>query len=114
MEPVKVVKKPWGQEVWAAHTDKYALKIITINKGTRTSLQYHKQRSEHLYVQSGEIRADEEVNGKMLSFEYGPGEVIHNPPSKKHRLEALQNSVLIEVCTPELDDLVRVEDDFNR
>ena len=47
---VKIVEKPWGREIWVAHTDKYAFKIIEIKKGTRSSLQYHVQKHEHIYV----------------------------------------------------------------
>jgi mannose-6-phosphate isomerase len=114
MKPVKIVEKPWGREIWIAHTDKYALKIIEFKKGSRSSLQYHNFKSEHIYVDSGLLKAEEEIDGRLISTEYGPGDVIFNPAVKKHRIEALEDVRLIEVSTPELDDVVRVEDDYGR
>lgn len=114
MKPVKIVEKPWGRECWVAHTDKYALKIIDFKKGSRSSLQYHVKKSEHIYVESGVLRAEEEIDGRMVVTEYGAGEVISNPAGKKHRIEAVSDVTLIEVSTPELDDVVRVEDDYGR
>ena len=114
MKPVKTVEKPWGREIWIAHTDRYALKIIEFKKGNRSSLQYHNQKSEHIYVDSGRLRMEEEIDGRLVSTDYGPGDVVHNPPGKKHRVQAIEDVRLIEVSTPELDDVVRVEDDYNR
>lgn len=114
MKPVKIVEKPWGREIWIAHTDKYALKIIEFKQGSRSSLQYHNQKCEHIYVDSGVLRAEEEVDGKMVTTEYQAGEVISNPAGKKHRIEAVTDVRLLEVSTPELDDVVRVEDDYGR
>ena len=115
MKPVKLVEKPWGREIWVAHTDKYALKVIEFNKGSRSSLQYHNQKIEHIYVDSGVLAVEEEQpDGTLVRNEYGPGDVIYNPAGKKHRVEAVSDTRLIEVSTPELDDVVRVEDDYGR
>ena len=114
MEPVKIVEKPWGREVWIAHTDVYAFKLIEFNKGNRSSLQYHNVKSEHIYVDKGRLLCEEEIDGKMVVNEYGSGSIIVNPAGKKHRVEALEDIRLFEVSTPELDDVVRVEDDYNR
>lgn len=65
-------------------------------------------------MDSGILKAEEEIDGKLVVREYGPGDVIANPPLKKHRIEALEDVRLIEVSTPELDDVVRVEDDYGR
>ena len=111
---MKIVEKPWGREVWIAHTDKYALKIIEINKGNRSSLQYHNYKTEHIYVDTGRLRMEEEINGEIKVSEYGPGDVIENLPKKKHRIEAISNVRVIEVSTPELEDVIRVEDDYGR
>ena len=113
-QPVKIVEKPWGREIWIAHTDIYALKIIEFNKGCRSSLQYHNIKSEHIYVDAGLVKAEEEQDGELVTTIYKLGEVIINPSGKKHRIEALEDSRIIEVSTPELDDVVRVEDDFGR
>lgn len=112
---MKIVEKPWGRELWIAHTDKYALKIIEVNKGTRSSLQYHVKKHEHIYVDSGLLQVEwEDETGQMQTLRLQPGDVIENKPGRKHRVLALENVRLIEVSTPELDDVVRVEDDYNR
>lgn len=112
---MKVVPKPWGREIWIAHTDKYALKIIEIKKATRSSLQYHVKKHEHLYVDSGILRAEwENDEGQMVTLTLKPGEVLENKPGRKHRLIAVEDLRLIEVSTPELDDVVRLADDYHR
>ncbi len=112
---MKIVEKPWGRELWIAHTDKYALKIIEFNAGARSSLQYHVKKHEHIYVDEGqlEVQLENEI-GEMEQHVLGPGEVIENAPGRKHRVTALTDVRLIEVSTPELDDVVRVADDYNR
>ena len=114
MKPVKTVEKPWGREIWIAHTDRYALKIIEFNKGSRSSLQYHDKKIEHIYVDAGILKAEEEIDGALVETLYYPGDVIYNPAGKKHRVEAVEDVRLIEVSTPELDDVIRVEDDYGR
>jgi len=52
MKPCKTVEKPWGREIWVAHTDQYALKIIEFKQGSRSSLQYHERKAEHIYVEN--------------------------------------------------------------
>ncbi len=112
---MKIVEKPWGRELWIAHTDKYALKIIEFNKGSRSSLQYHRFKHEHVYVDSGLLQVEwENDQGEMETLQLGPGDVIENKPGRQHRVTALEDVRLIEVSTPELDDVVRVEDDYNR
>jgi len=112
---MKIVEKPWGRELWIAHTDKYALKIIEVKKGTRSSLQYHVKKHEHIYVDGGLLQVEwEDEAGQMQTLQLKPGDVIENKPGRKHRVLALENARLIEVSTPELDDVVRVEDDYNR
>jgi mannose-6-phosphate isomerase len=112
---MKIVEKPWGRELWIAHTDRYALKIIEFNQGTRSSLQYHVKKHEHIYVDSGRLQVELENDlGEMESVVLVPGDVIENQPGRKHRVTALENVRLIEVSTPELDDVVRVQDDYQR
>jgi mannose-6-phosphate isomerase-like protein (cupin superfamily) len=112
---MEIIEKPWGREVWIAHTDRYALKIIEFNAGSRSSLQYHVKKSEHVYVDSGELQVEHEnEQGLMEILVLRAGDVIENKPGRKHRVTALQNVRLIEVSTPELDDVVRVEDDYQR
>ena len=106
----KEVEKPWGKETWLVYNDRYALKLIFIAKGKRLSLQYHKIKTESWYILKGllEITLGEET------FQASPGEVFHIPNGMIHRLKAIEDSEIIEVSTPELDDVVRVEDDFGR
>ncbi len=112
---MKTVKKPWGSEIWVAHTDKYALKIIVVNEGTRSSLQYHEKKHEHIFVDSGKLQIEwENDSGEMETLLLKPGDVVENKPGRKHRVTAIETTRLIEVSTPELDDVVRVEDDYNR
>lgn len=112
---MKIVEKPWGREIWVAHTDKYALKIIEFKKGNRSSLQYHNEKHEHIYVDSGVLEMEwENDQGQMEVLTLKSGDVVENKPGRKHRVKALEDVRLIEVSTPELDDVVRVEDDYDR
>jgi mannose-6-phosphate isomerase len=112
---VKIVEKPWGRELWIAHTDKYALKIIEVKKGHRSSLQYHIKKHEHIYIDSGILQVEwENDNKEMETIILKPGDIIENKPGRKHRVTPLEDVRLIEVSTPELDDVVRVEDDYKR
>jgi mannose-6-phosphate isomerase len=112
---MKIVPKPWGRELWIAHTDKYAMKIIEIKKGTRCSLQYHIKKHEHIYVDSGMMGLEwENEKGEIENLVLAPGEVVENKPGRKHRMTAIEDLRLIEVSTPELDDVVRLADDFQR
>jgi mannose-6-phosphate isomerase len=112
---MKIVEKPWGREIWVAHTDSYALKIIEFKAGARSSLQYHERKHEHIYIDQGTARIElEQPDGSLAVEEIGPGSVVENPPFRRHRVEAITDVRLIEVSTPELDDVVRVEDDYAR
>ena len=113
-EPRRVAK-PWGSELIWALTDRYCGKLITIETGRRLSLQYHEQKVESLLVLSGRLRLHlEDASGTMTQRELGPGEASHVPVGRRHRFEAIERVELVEVSTPELDDVVRVEDDFGR
>jgi mannose-6-phosphate isomerase len=112
---IKIVKKPWGREIWVAHTDKYAFKIIEIKAGARSSLQYHVKKHEHIYVDSGTLQMEwENESGEMELLTLHSGEVVENKPGRKHRAIAVEDVRVLEVSTPELDDVVRVEDDYHR
>jgi mannose-6-phosphate isomerase len=112
---MKIVEKPWGRELWIAHTNHYAMKIIEIRAGTRPSLQYHREKHEHIYVDQGRVRLELELSdGSMSTEEVGPGTVVEIIPGRKHRLSALSDTRLLEVSTPQLEDVVRVEDDYGR
>jgi mannose-6-phosphate isomerase len=112
---MKLVEKPWGREIWVAQTDQYALKIIELNKGSRSSLQYHVKKHEHVYLDSGSLEMERENDeGQMETLRLKPGDVVENKPGRRHRVAALENCRIIEVSTPELDDVVRLEDDYHR
>ena len=109
MEP-KIVDKPWGREVWYAQSDRYAGKILEVEEGHVLSPQYHEVKHETLYLQSGRMR----FTLGEATFAWAPGEVVEVPPGTIHRLEALEHSVILEVSTPELEDVVRLEDRYGR
>jgi len=112
---MQIVEKPWGREIWIAHTDHYALKIIEFRQGARSSLQYHVQKHEHIYVDRGRLQLERENDaGQMETIVMQPGDVVENKPGRKHRVTALEDVRLIEVSTPQLDDVVRVQDDYQR
>ena len=111
----KMVTKPWGKEEWIAYNEFYALKLITLNGGHRTSLHYHTHKHETYYISSGRILSWlENDKGKIDKKEMGAGSIVVIAPPKAHRVEAIEDTTLIEVSTPHLDDVIRVEDDFGR
>jgi len=111
---METIKKPWGYEQVWAHTEKYAGKILHIEKGKRLSLQYHAIKDETICVQSGKILLTIERDGGLVDIELEPGITIHISPKTVHRMEAIVDSDVLEVSTSELDDVVRIEDDFGR
>jgi len=114
---VKVVPKPWGEERWFAHTDRYAGKLLIIKKGHRLSLQYHERKHEVQYVDSGRIKytlGSSDRPGDHRETIVEAGSVLVLPPGVIHRMEALEDSRVFEMSTPELDDVVRLEDDYGR
>ena len=108
-------EKPWGFELLFALTPKYAGKVIFVRKGHRLSLQYHEKKDESIYVYAGEILMEiEGGDGHMVSTTVQPGYSIRIPPFTRHRLEAIEDTTLFEVSTPELEDVKRLEDDYGR
>jgi mannose-6-phosphate isomerase-like protein (cupin superfamily) len=109
------VEKPWGHELIWAHTATYVGKILVIEAGKRLSLQKHEIKDESILVSSGRLRLwIEGDDGVVHTEELGPGEARHVPTGRIHRYEAIERTELVEVSTPELDDVVRLEDDFGR
>ena len=109
------VDKPWGHELIWVLTDRYCGKVIVIETGRRLSLQYHVRKDESVYVISGRLRLHlEDSDGTMTIRELGPGDSARVPVGRRHRFEAAERVELIEVSTPELDDVIRLEDDFGR
>jgi len=115
VEATRRVDKPWGHELIWAHTDRYVGKVLVIETGKRLSLQRHLVKDESILVSSGLLRLHlEDDEGTICTEELGPGEHRHVPTGRVHRYEAIERCTLIEVSTPELDDVVRLEDDFGR
>jgi mannose-6-phosphate isomerase len=113
--PARHVPKPWGYEHIWAETDRYAGKLIVIEAGRRLSLQRHERKLESLYVLAGRLRLHiDDAAGELRYVDLGPGDHAHVPVGARHRFEALERVELIEVSTPELDDVERLEDDFGR
>ena len=107
---VKVVGKPWGRELWLAVEGEYAGKILEVRGGCRLSLQHHVRKKESMFVLSGSVKLF--VDGKDLILKEGDSVTIE--PGEVHRLEALSDARVVEFSTPELDDVVRHEDDYGR
>jgi mannose-6-phosphate isomerase len=111
---VRRVPKPWGYELIFAKTDRYAGKVLHVNRGECLSLQYHERKEESLYVISGELKLTLEWNGDRRELRLRAGESFHIPPRLIHRMEAIEDTDVAEVSTPELDDVVRLEDKYGR
>jgi mannose-6-phosphate isomerase-like protein (cupin superfamily) len=111
----KKTEKPWGFELLWVHTPKYAGKLIFVKKGHRLSLQYHQRKDETLYLYQGKaIFEVEGKDGQLVKSIAGPGYTVRIRPLTKHRVAALKDTTLFEVSTPELDDVVRLQDDYGR
>ncbi len=109
------VSKPWGSELWYAQTDRYAGKILRVNAGERLSVQYHVAKDETSYLLSGRAKISQGASQDQLEErEIGPGDVWRNEPNVVHTIEAIEDSVVLEVSTPELDDVVRLNDRYGR
>jgi mannose-6-phosphate isomerase len=120
---VRRVSKPWGHELVFAENERYAGKILHLDAGHCLSLQYHERKDETLYVLSGEVRLEVgEVGeggeggeeGTMKEMRLEAGEAYRIRPGVRHRLRADQAADLVEVSSPELDDVVRLEDRYGR
>ncbi len=112
---IERVEKPWGYELIWAKTAKYAAKILHLDKDKRLSYQYHRQKDEALYVASGKILVELEGEGEGKTVTHlNAGESLHIPALTRHRIMAVEDSDLFEVSTPELDDVVRLQDDYGR
>jgi mannose-6-phosphate isomerase len=112
---VRKVDKPWGYELIFAHTERYAGKILHVNAGEALSLQYHEQKDETLYLLSGEYELVVEEDGEMVTRTMRPGDAYRVQTGCRHRMTAGATGCdIVEVSTPELDDVVRIEDRYGR
>jgi quercetin dioxygenase-like cupin family protein len=109
------VEKPWGYELIWARTGQYVGKVLHINRGHKLSLQYHRQKEETIYLQSGKmILVIEDDGQQMREIQLQPGDAHHILTGRKHRMIAVEDCDVFEVSTPQLDDVVRLEDGYGR
>ena len=112
---MQVIEKPWGREELVELNDKYMVKKLTMWAGHRCSLQYHNLKIETIYVLSGTLKI---IQGKsqdaLIEKLYYAGDTITIPPGLIHRMEGVGDSVYLEASTPEMDDVVRLADDYQR
>ena len=113
-DTVRRVEKPWGYEIHWAHTDRSVGKILHITAGHALSLQYHVKKDETIYVHSGRLRYEIERDGTMVTLDLGPGDSLHVTPGTIHRMTAVEDTDVLEASTPEIDDVVRLEDRYGR
>ena len=109
------VDKPWGYELRWGITDRYAGKVLHINKGEALSLQYHQRKDEYQYVVKGAV--DIELGGPdgvLKKPRMQAGDTLHITPGTRHRLTAVEDTDIFEVSTPEIEDVVRLEDRYGR
>lgn len=112
---IKRVEKPWGYELWWAHTDKYVGKILHIDKGQSLSYQYHEIKDESIYLYSGEMILEvEEQGGTREEIKLEAGEGVRIKPYTRHRMTAVEDCEVFEVSTPHVEDIVRIEDRYGR
>jgi mannose-6-phosphate isomerase-like protein (cupin superfamily) len=113
---VKKVEKPWGHELIWALTDRYCGKVLFVTAGSALSLQFHNEKDESWLVQSGKAKLElGDVGQKVLNEEViGPGDAFRYRPGTVHRITALEDTTILEVSTPHLDDVVRLEDLYGR
>ncbi len=108
------VEKPWGYEIIWAETARYVGKILHITKGHRLSRQYHEVKEETLRVLSGRMDLEVGPDDDRTVLTMAPGDVFHVRPHTIHRMIAAEDTDVLEVSTPELDDVVRLEDNYGR
>ena len=116
MEQTKI-EKPWGYEVIWAKTDQYVGKILHINSGQKLSLQYHEKKIETVYVKEGTLEVVLKVNDDLYTQVLLCGQSFHVPTGTVHRFCCPKDCnfvEIVEVSTPELDDVIRLQDDFGR
>ena len=108
------VDKPGGYELVWARTDKYVGKILHVKAGHVLSLQYHNRKDETMHVLSGELILRTQPGDTLLARPFKAGESVHIPPTLIHQIEAVVDTDVLEASSPELDDLVRLQDRYGR
>jgi quercetin dioxygenase-like cupin family protein len=108
------IEKPWGYELIWAKTDRYVGKILHIESGHLLSLQYHEKKDETIFMLRGKIIFRVQIDNELTERTMREGERYHITPGTVHQMEAVEVSDLLEVSTPELDDVVRLQDRYGR
>ncbi len=110
------VEKPWGHELIWAVTDRYVGKVLFVATGHSLSLQFHREKDESWYVQSGRAKVELGEVGEAVLMEevVTAGAAFRFEPGTVHRVTALEDTTILEVSTPHLDDVVRLEDSYGR
>ena len=112
---MQIIEKPWGREEVVEINDKYMLKKLTMHAGHRCSLQYHNLKKETIYVLSGVLKITFGTSQTDLAEKlYYSGDAITIPPGLIHRMEGVEDAVYLEASTPEMEDVVRLVDDYQR
>ena len=115
LQSLQRVDKPWGHELLWARTPGYAAKILHIKSGHKLSLQYHRQKEETIFLQSGRmILVIEDEGGELREVTLSAGQAHHIAVGRRHRMIALEDCDVFEVSTNHLDDVVRLEDSYGR
>lgn len=110
-----VVPKPWGWENRFAITDRYLGKVIHVNRGEMLSLQYHRLKDETIYVVAGVMELQlENDRGELQTHRLTPGDSMRILPGRRHRMIAVEDCEFFEASSPEIDDVVRLEDKYGR
>jgi mannose-6-phosphate isomerase len=109
------IAKPWGHEIVWARTEAYVGKLLHVRAGEALSLQYHRRKEETIRVLAGSLDLEVGADGESpRTVRLGPGDGWHIPPGTRHRMTALVDTDVLEVSTPELDDVIRLEDRYGR
>ena len=108
------IEKPWGYELHWAKTDRYVGKVLHVTAGQALSLQYHNRKDETIYLYSGTMVFEIERDGELTKRAMQPGDSVHVAPGTVHRMTAIEDCDVLEVSTPEIDDVVRLEDRYGR
>ncbi|HKY21542.1 MAG TPA: hypothetical protein VJM31_10005 [Vicinamibacterales bacterium] len=111
---VTKVDKPWGHELHWAKTERYVGKVLHVKAGHALSLQYHNVKDETIFLWKGKLLFEIQKGDALEKREMLPGESVHIIPHTIHRMTAIEDSDIFEVSTPELDDVVRLEDRYGR
>jgi mannose-6-phosphate isomerase-like protein (cupin superfamily) len=108
------VDKPWGYELHWAKTDRYVGKVIHVNAGQALSLQYHNEKEETILLWAARMQFEIQEGDRIITRDMRPGDRAHIRPKTVHRMSAIEDCDIFEVSTPELDDVVRLEDRYGR